>query len=255
MRIEKINDNQICCIISSDDLIKNSIKLSELAFGSDKAKKFFQDLMLQAKKQYGFDAMNTPLMIEAIPQLPDCLKLIITKVNDKGAPIEESDAEMSSPFNPDEALTNLFQKVRKLKEGAFTGNKDSAKPAGNGTDIRSLEFDAVLDALAGDSENLDGNSYFEAFRFSTLDNVILAAKAVKGTFDCENSLFKEVDQHSYLLTIHCTDETPEEFNKLCNILTEYGAPIHCSASGESYLREHGCEMITNNALQVLETFN
>ena len=38
MKIEKINDNQIRCILTREDLEQRQIRLSELAYGSDKAK-------------------------------------------------------------------------------------------------------------------------------------------------------------------------------------------------------------------------
>ena len=39
MKIEKLNENQIRCTLNKDDLAKRQIKLSELAYGSDKAKR------------------------------------------------------------------------------------------------------------------------------------------------------------------------------------------------------------------------
>ena len=38
MKIEKINDNQIRCTLTLDDLAQRQLKLSELAYGSEKAK-------------------------------------------------------------------------------------------------------------------------------------------------------------------------------------------------------------------------
>lgn len=39
-------------------------------------------MMQQASVELGFEADDTPLMIEAIPVSPDCLILIVTKVED-----------------------------------------------------------------------------------------------------------------------------------------------------------------------------
>lgn len=83
MKIEKINDNQIRCTLTSDDLAKRQIRISELAYGTEKAKNLFRDMMQQAHHQFGFDADNIPLMIEAIPVSPDSIVLIITKVEDQ----------------------------------------------------------------------------------------------------------------------------------------------------------------------------
>ena len=38
MKIEKVNDHQIRCTLTKDDLANRQIKISELAYGSDKAK-------------------------------------------------------------------------------------------------------------------------------------------------------------------------------------------------------------------------
>ena len=82
VKIEKINDNQIRCTLTKDDLANRHIKLSELAYGTEKAKSLFRDMMIQAQEEYGFEADNIPLMIEAIPVTPDSIVLIITKVED-----------------------------------------------------------------------------------------------------------------------------------------------------------------------------
>ena len=41
MKIEKINENQIRCTLTREDLELHQIRLSELAYGSEKAKKTF----------------------------------------------------------------------------------------------------------------------------------------------------------------------------------------------------------------------
>ena len=56
MKIEKINDRQIRCTLTREDLAGREIKLSELAYGSDKAKALFQDMMQVAAQDFGFEA-------------------------------------------------------------------------------------------------------------------------------------------------------------------------------------------------------
>ena len=67
MKLEKINDNQIRCTLTREDLEMHQVNLRELAYGSEKAKKLFRDMMQQAQIEFGFEADNIPLMIEAIP--------------------------------------------------------------------------------------------------------------------------------------------------------------------------------------------
>ena len=81
MKIEKINENQIKFLLTNEDLQEREIKLSELAQGSEKAQAFFRDIMTEAMLDCGFDATNTPLMIEAMPVTMDTVMIIVSKVN------------------------------------------------------------------------------------------------------------------------------------------------------------------------------
>ena len=82
MKIEKVNDYQIRCTLTREDLASRKLKISELAYGTKKAKDLFRDMMEMAHCEYGFEADNIPLMIEAIPMNSECIVLIITKVED-----------------------------------------------------------------------------------------------------------------------------------------------------------------------------
>ena len=233
MKIEKINDRQICCIISHEDLKNNQLRFSELALGSVKAKLFFRDLMLKARSDCGFDGLNSPLMIEAIPHPPDSLKLIITKIKDEDSE-NNTESGGGTPEIRFQGVDGVLNLVRNLRE---------AQPAAKAPKPAPPEATAM-----------PPRPVVEAFRFTDLDSVILAAQSIKDVYDGENSLYTETGQDTYLLTVRCTDETPEEFNKICNILTEYAIPVHCTPSGEYYMKEHGNEMIADRALQILKDF-
>lgn len=80
MKIERINDNQIRCTLTGQDLADRHLQLSELAYGSDKAKRLFHDMIQQASYELGFEADDIPLMIEAIPLSGGSIMLNVTKV-------------------------------------------------------------------------------------------------------------------------------------------------------------------------------
>ena len=91
MKIEKINDNHIRCTLNAGDLLARKMKVSELAYGSEKAKMLFKDIMDQAGAECGFEADDIPLMIEAIPVSSECIVLNVIKVEDP----EELDTRFS----------------------------------------------------------------------------------------------------------------------------------------------------------------
>ena len=53
MKIERISENQIRCTLNKHDLMERQLKISELAYGSEKAKELFRDIMEQANIDLG----------------------------------------------------------------------------------------------------------------------------------------------------------------------------------------------------------
>lgn len=257
MKIEKINDNQIRCTLTRDDLANRQIKLSELAYGTEKAKNLFRDMMLQAQDEFGFEADNIPLMIEAIPITPDSIVLIITKVEDPEEldtrfskfAMNEDDSPVSVSDVPDisgaDDILDLFQKLCESKLKKSSSMKKKEKAPSSKSKVSEEETTVPEDNSEEKSPNLT-----RIFTFLDLDVIISASRGLNGCYDGENTLYKDKNQN-YLLILHQTDSTPEEFNKVCNILSEYGRGRACSSSVEAYLTEHGEVIISQQALQQL----
>lgn len=55
MRIEKISENQIKFLLSKADLTERDIKITELAYGSEKTQELFREMMEQAMAECGLD--------------------------------------------------------------------------------------------------------------------------------------------------------------------------------------------------------
>ena len=120
MKIERINDNQIRCTLTSFDLSVRNLNIGELAYGSEKARGLFREMIQKASNEVGFEADDIPLMVEAIPLSNESVMLVITKIEDP----EELDTRFSkfSPFSEDtsDTLTHL---ASEFLEGAENVNK------------------------------------------------------------------------------------------------------------------------------------
>ena len=110
MRIERINENSIRCILTSFDLSVRNLNLRELTYGSDKARKLFDEMMTRASDEVGFNAENTPIMIEAIPMTGNAIQIVITKVEDP----EELDTRFSKFSQSRQAAMQNNEWLRKL---------------------------------------------------------------------------------------------------------------------------------------------
>ena len=84
MRIEKINENKIKVTISLNDLEERNIDLDSMNYNSPAAQELFWDMMEQAEIQFGFNASDAQICIEAVPDSDEGFVVIITKLDDDG---------------------------------------------------------------------------------------------------------------------------------------------------------------------------
>ena len=226
MKIEKINDNQIRCTLTRADLASRELKLSELICGSEKAKSLFQDMMKQAAAEFGFEAEDMPLMIEAVPASSDSIVLIVTKVDDP----EELESKFSKFGTSLHDLENKRRSMLDKLEGA--------------EDI--LDQLAQKDELQTEESQKDTpeQSKIRLFSFATLDSVIHACRILKSLYHGSNTLYKDTPNGIYILAMTQSDHTPAEFNKICNMMSEYGSTEKANAAILAFLEEH-CEVIVS----------
>ncbi|MBQ8591312.1 MAG: adaptor protein MecA [Lachnospiraceae bacterium] len=259
MKIEKVNDHQIRCTLTKADLADRELKLSELAYGTEKAKSLFRDMMQQASFEFGFEAEDIPLMIEAIPLNPDCIVLIITKVEDpeeldtrfsKFAPAiqdEDDDTDIDEMINNlAEGAADVLDLFKKIKNREPLAADNTASQTKADTSKAKQTSPVTKEEPATENVNLT-----KVFSFQSIGEVTRLAHVLKNYYTGENSLYKNNEAGKYLLVLSKSNHTPEEFNKICNILSEYGNFEKCSSAGEAFLDEHFDAMIRDNALQAL----
>lgn len=258
MKIEKVNDNQIRCTLTREDLADRQLKLSELAYGTEKAKTLFRDMMQQASYEFGFEAEDLPLMIEAIPLSPDTIMLIITKVE-----------------YPEE-LDTRFSKFSEPSEGDYPDAADTRTPAAASADdildackkmqeeqkqeeIPADDFvplhEAIADKAAASKKEAPVlqpiADLTRLFIFHDLEQISELSRVLSGFYDDENILYKNPAENTFYLILRKGHHTPEEFNKVCNILSEYAASSKYSKASQAYFEEHFQTLIAGNAIQVL----
>lgn len=211
--------------------------MSELAYGSDKAKDLFRDMMEKANDEYGFEADNIPLMIEAIPMSGECIVLVITKVEDpeeldtrfsKFAPDiddSEEDSAEESPSDIAEDIVNISDLFKKFKE-AVSPKEEAKTPAGN--TFRGM-----------------------AFSFSSIKEIMDISVGASYLFSGTSALYKSLDNDEYMLTLSRGSMDVTDFVQICNMFSEFGAPIKGKSISENYLKEHYETIIKEDAINVL----
>ena len=254
MKIEKVNDNQIRCTLTREDLAERQIKLSELAYGTEKAKLLFRDMMQQAAYEFGFEAEDIPLMIEAIPLSADTIILVITKVEYP----EELDTRFSKFSEPDEediyenTLAGGYPPVTEGADdilGLFRRQEEQKTADGEAKErVRPTQQEEQTGEEMPVSVPVD---ITKLFVFRDLCELTRLARMVKGYYTGANDLYQNERNRSYYLLVSKGSQSPETFNKVCNILSEYAGQQNYTPAAGAFFKEHFKMVLKGDALQTL----
>ena len=226
MKIERISDSQIRCTLSNFDLSERNLNLSELAYGTEKARRLFREMVQKAYDEVGFDAEDIPLMVEAIPLSNDSIMLVITKVDD-----------------PEEVDTR-FSKFAPAPEGDFPELRGEIADPG-------LEGGEMFTALRDTGSETTGRTRTRVYQFSCLDKVIEAAAIVGAAEGITDTLYKNPEDGSFYLVMTDSSGSEEAFSAVCNKLSEYGSRVKETYSSPSYYEEHYELILKERALERL----
>lgn len=284
MKLEKLSDTQIRCTLSKEDLSQRQLHLSELAYGSEKAKELFRDMMQQASIELGFEADNIPLMIEAIPISNDCLVLVVTKVEDP----DELDTRFSrfSKINVDDSFDEDFSDIddTDFEEMDFLDDEDDIDmddeplPFGSSSDFDNADSDAstsskersaiddALDLIAPFTQAIaqakkeamrkkkENRSSVQDCQYYSFQNFSQAAQLgafLAPFFEGESSLYKDSFSNNYYMILRKTQSENDTFHRACNIAADFGVRISASYATPAYFREHFETILEENAVEML----
>lgn len=240
MKIERINENQISLIMQDAELRARNLNLSDLSYGSDKARLLLSELMQLADVEVGFKA-DAPLAVEAVPLKDGGIKLVVSKV-----------------FNPDE-LDARFSR--------FTPMKDEKVPLDIMKVIAST-FDKFEEALKVGQvkgvEEVNGTNKLEIkkeeeivciFQFGNIDKASDACKNIN-LYEYDSVFYKDEKNKKFYLVLSikgaAKKETLLDFNKVCNTLAEYGTREKSGLGmNEAYYEEHYKVIIKEDAVKKL----
>lgn len=287
MKLEKLSDTQIRCTLSKEDLSQRQLHLSELAYGSEKAKELFRDMMQQASIELGFEADNIPLMIEAIPISNDCLVLVVTKVEDP----DELDTRFSrfSKINMDDSFDEDFSDIddTDFEEMDFLDDEDDIDmddeplPFSPSSDFDNADSDAstsskersaiddALDLIAPFTQAIaqakkeamrkkkENRSSVQDCQYYSFQNFSQAAQLgafLAPFFEGESSLYKDSFSNNYYMILRKTQSENDTFHRACNIAADFGVRISASYATPAYFREHFETILEENAVEMLGEF-
>ena len=203
MRIERINDHQIRCIVTATDLNDRHLTFKELKYGNQATMYLFHEVVEEAVERYGFNQEEYPLMIEAVPISPDELMITVSALSDS----EELDPHFAR-FTP------------------FEDEQPHPRPNHMGGSFFSPE------------ENIQ-MLHAGVFLFEDIDAVMTFCHHVSGDFPGKSLLYRHPSASGFCLAIKKPEAmNPLEFSNFLNSLAEFGGRAENDQVFFAYLSEH-----------------
>ncbi len=230
MKAEQINPNQIRFLLGSSDLAEKGLQVKDLAYGSEKTKALFDDMMAHARDEFGFEPGGRPLMIEAIPLSEESLMITVTKVS--GAAERAGLAGSNIPG---------------------LGRPEANTPQETADELPS--FEDMLDRLGLSGETQKGGSGAESltrpmiYIFDRFESLTAAAARIPASTRLKNSLYHEEKGSYYLLVDYKKLDKTARF--VMNVLSEFYDDVMDIPYGELLMKEHCTAVIKARALQKL----
>ena len=236
MKIEKISENQIKFTLNRTDLASRQIKISELAYGTEKTRDLIEDMMEQASDELDFELNDDPLMIEAIPVSMDCIVLMVTKIDEP------------------ETVDTKFSGFSNLKD-LLAEDAPEEQPAPIREDVHSITpeeaNERVHELFRTRRERAPGAAAQRMFSFTELDDVIEFAHQTGFLFNGESSLYSSPEDRKYYLVLKDSVCDIKTFGRICNTALEYGSKEPFGYARDAYIEEHFKCIIKKKALQNL----
>ena len=205
MKIEKVNENQIRCTLTREDLASRELKISELAYGTEKAKSLFRDMITKVEDPEELDTRFS-----------------------RFAPSVTEDSDDDSDESTADEVLDLFRRIQSEDNTASTPEVPSASAPEESDSVRS-----------------------RLFRMESLKQVINAAVIAGSHYHGLSTLYHEEGTDGYYLILTQGEEDREVFDRVCNVISEYGIPKRSTPASLTFLEEHCSTLIAEHALQRL----
>ena len=199
MRLQKVNEHEIRCVLNNQDLEAHQITMKQLRYGTKETQDLFREIVSRAIAEYNFNAEGLPLMIEAIPMSPEELLLIISAVED---------ADELDPHFAEFAETEL-----------------DADPAKN--ESRFLETENVEEIAPK----------VLVLHFKDIDEVVRFCRQVP-LFEGRSLLYRCPEGGFYMSLTRPDGMSARDFSKFINSSSEFGTVIAESGILYARLMEH-----------------
>lgn len=212
MKIRKINDTTINCIITQDDLKKNGIDLDDLFDRKKNAVEFIRGIILKAARSVNLNIKNdyTSMRLSVLP-----------------------DRSVSLTISQDPVESGKISKMKEESAASASGREKAAAPQKNRT---------------AEKWNLAESGVY-LYQFSSIRDMAACSRILAGTPGLRSSVYFVKETGYYYLVLERGTDADERFDAMTLRVNEFGKMVSCSDKTLAYMKEHSSCILRSRAVQ------
>lgn len=247
MKVRRINDNTISCIISPEDLRKHGIRIDDLFERKKEAVDFLRASVAEAARSENFN-LEGELTTMRISILPDhSLSLLITREDSAEGAMQEVRKIAKSIF---ESIA-----AKKAEEAGEQTEEEPEQDPSNRLMRAILDDEPAEESAGGSGDNAQPESVNHL-----ADTYMFSFYSVRDAMDCcrlfadagplESSLYYLQEDETYFLILHRTEKTPAGFARNILSANEFGELVTSQEQYISFVTEHGVCIAKGHAIEM-----
>ena len=241
MKIIRINENTISCIITPEDLREKGFRIDDFFERKKEAVDFIRSVVAQVAIAENFN-LEGELTTMRISVLPDhSLSLLITREDTK-----------------DGAMTEIRRLARSLFE-SFTAGAASGKDKDPDAKKKAVS-DSLMKALLSEDSAKGREEEETKAPVRPADSYMFSFYSVRDAMDCcrvfekvgrlESSFYYLREDEIYFLIVRRTQDTAKGFEKVVLLANEFGELVTSNEQHISFVTEHGVCIAKEHALEM-----
>lgn len=228
MKFKRINVDTVRCLISEEELWANGLEVEDFLQNDGKTEEFLRKIISLAAQEVGYKIRGGNLSIQ-VSVLPDhVLALTFSEKQDIG-------------------LVNMLEYLKHAMENFSQNVREEAQNEENKT--------VQTDSGANDGAQRDLPEESRAdyqICFDSLDAFEAYSKSVMVEVPVANCLYKLESENSYFLLLQKESMTDKQLCRLLGASLEFASAIYSNSAIEAFIREHGVELIAQEAIQRMQ---
>ncbi len=232
MKFTRLNDNEIRCVLSEDELGDYGIDLDDIVTKNARTGKFFAEILSEAVRTLGIENVDVIRMASA--------QITVLKDNTISIVFNKSRKKLSAEVRR-EILEMMEEQLR-------LGGNDSPEAM--------AELDLLKETIDREEEEekeASGVPIITSFiaKFDDLEDAVMYARSCRSAGRAESRLYVTEKRDAYYLLVikgHLTEQT---FRRICLIAMEFGELVRLDAAGKAYLEERYEKLIAEKAIEKL----